>query len=94
MQTRIRVHPAPGVHLSTTLLMLSAVRIDRKIMGLEKGNATGHPLGAGEMSEQLFTRHKALKRAVQTLHCISGTLLPSVLSREASGNRRRGVFFP
>ena len=40
MQTRIRVHPAPGVHLSTTLLMLSGVRIDRKIMVPHKILAT------------------------------------------------------
>ena len=96
VQTRTRVHRAPGVHLPTTRLMLGAARCDLKIMALEKGEATGHPLGAGEMSEQLFTQDKALKRAVQTLPCTSGTLLPEGFHWRPSetGNRHRGRFFP
>ena len=55
--------------------MLSSVRSDGKIMGLGKGKAAAHPLGLGRRVSSCSLRHKALKRAVQTLHCISGTLL-------------------
>ena len=33
--------------------MLSGVRYDGKIIGLEKGKGTGYPLGDGKRSEQL-----------------------------------------
>lgn len=49
--------------LSTTLFMLSSVRFDGKIMGLEKGKAAGHPLGAGKTSEQLLTQTQGLEES-------------------------------